>query len=105
MSEPDIDSTLRALLIADARMPQELDQLSRLLTDGYARALELEAERHRLARASADVDDADFTERDAALAARVRELRELLAQARHRFGLVPPFGGPTGALPSHRVSS
>src|SRR5256885_13187103 len=77
-SRKRIEDAVDALLAAPAgeRMAGEQDAIESVLTEGYGRALELEAERLR----SAD------HRKVAALSARVRALRTGLDTVRRRYG-------------------
>ena len=91
-----IDDIRKILAAPDPAAPQPfLDHLDATLTDGYAQALQLEAERSRMERRMADLAAADvlghrsdelagLAERVTALNERIRALRALLDTLRVR---------------------
>jgi hypothetical protein len=83
----ELDSLLAeiARLLAQAERDDEPAQLERTLTDGYARALSLEAERARLERRIGELTVALEAREDPGDVAELRSLRRKLAAKRRRI--------------------
>jgi hypothetical protein len=93
-----VEEELQALM--NLQPPPAREQIDRVLTDGYAEALELEVQRLKLARELEDqlsrTGDAEYAEEALRLnreisikTAHLRQLRHLLGEASRRFGRNP----------------
>ena len=93
-----VEEELKALM--NLQPPPSRDRIDRVLTDGYAEALELEAQRLKMARELEDqlshTADADYAEEALRLnreisiqTAHLRQLRHLLGEVSRRFGRNP----------------